>query len=102
MNGTRAAGIGLSREKRAPYRTNAGKTKLTVLKVKGALKGVQLEASAPELDEREAGLRENYSPDFVHWRKMFQAIVALVSSRELATEMRIEFCGVEEQEGKGR
>ena len=70
MNRTRPAGITLCREKRAPHSTNAGKAKLPVLNVKRALKGVQLQSSAPELDERQARLRENHSPNLVHWRKM--------------------------------
>src|ERR1700757_3459374 len=103
MNRTRPAGISLSREQRGPNRTNAGKAKLPVLNVKRALKGVQLQASAPELDDRQAGLRENHSPNLVHWRKMLQAVVARVSSRELATEMGIGFRWVlEQQDRKGR
>src|SRR5258708_40349803 len=103
MERTRPAGVTLSWDKRAAHTANADKTKLHALNVKRALKGVQLQPSAPESEERQARLREDQSLDLVHWRKMIQAVVTLVRSREQETEMGIGFCGVlEQQEGSNR
>src|ERR1700730_13121959 len=103
MERTRPGGITLSRDKRAPHTAIADKAKLHALNVKRALKGVQLQPSAPESEEGQARLRENQSLNLVHWRKMVQAIVALVSSREQETEMGIGLCEVAgQQEGSSR
>jgi hypothetical protein len=54
-----------------------------------ALKGVQLEPSAPELEERQAGLRESQSLNLVHWRQMFQA----GSRLEALANFRLKWAG---------
>src|ERR1700720_3164309 len=102
MDRTQPAGIILSRQTRGPH-TIAGRAKLPVLNVKRALKGVQLQTSAPELDERQARLRENQSPNLLHWRKMVQAVVTRVSCGERETKMGIGFFGaLGQQQGNGR
>ena len=87
MDRTRPAWIILPREIRAAHTAIAERTELHVLKVKGALKGIQLEPSAPEFDEHHARLGESQSLNPVHLRKMLQAVVMLVNSRERETEM---------------
>jgi len=87
MDRTPPAGITLSREIRAPHTVIPERAKLHALKVKRALKGIQLEPSAPELSERHARLRENQRLNLIHLREMLQVIVTLVSSREQEIEM---------------
>lgn len=70
MDRTPPAGIILSREIRAPYTVISERAKLHALKVKRALKGIQLEPSAPELSERQARLGESQRLDLVQLRKM--------------------------------
>ena len=97
MDRMRPAWITLTRETRFPHTANAERH---VLQVKRALKGIQLQASTPQADERQAGLAENQSPDIVHWRKMFEAVVPGVGPRGQETQMGIEFSGLlGEQEG---
>jgi len=98
MNRTQSAGITLARQPRGVHTA-----KLPVLNAKRALKGVQLQASAPELEERQARLRENQSSNLVQRRKMVQAVVALINTRERDTEMGIGFFeALGQEEGKGR
>jgi hypothetical protein len=59
----------------------ADRTRLHNLNMIRALKGVQLQTSAPKLDERQARLREKKSLKMFQLRKAFQAVVAFVSSR---------------------
>lgn len=99
MDRTQPARITLCQETRAAHTERA---ELRVLDVKGALKGVQLQASTPQADERQARLRENQSADVVHWRKMFEAVVPGVRSRGQETQVGIGFSGLlGEQEGSG-
>jgi hypothetical protein len=58
----------------------AHKTRLHSLNMIRALKGVQLQTSAPKLDERQARLREKKSLKMFQLRKAFQAVIAFVSS----------------------
>src|SRR5258708_2049792 len=103
MDRTQPVGITLSRETRAPHTAIAGRAKLPGLNVERALKGGQLQASTPELDERQARLRENQSLNLVHWRKMLPAVVTRVSCSEPETEIGIGFFGILGQaEGNGR
>lgn len=73
---TRTAWIALSLETDQAHRT-----KLHILNMIRALKSVQLQTSAPKLDERQARLREKKSFKMFQLRKAFQAVVAFVSSR---------------------
>ena len=67
MNRTRAAGESLSGKKRVAHTTTANKAKLSVLNAQRALKGVELQATALELDYGQARLRKNHGLDLVHW-----------------------------------
>jgi hypothetical protein len=73
---TRTAWIALSRGTHQAHRT-----RLHILNMIRALKNVQLQTSAPKLDERQARLREKESLKMFQLRKAFQAVVAFVSSR---------------------
>jgi hypothetical protein len=53
-----------------------------VLNVKRVLKGVNLQPSAPELDERKARLCEKQSLNLFHLGQTLQAVVTFISSRE--------------------
>jgi hypothetical protein len=98
---TRPAGITLSGETQAP--PIAGDAKLHVLDVRRALKGVQLQASAPQSYQRKARLRENQSLDLVHWRQVFHGVVMVVSPREQEIVVGIGFsCLLRLREGGGR
>ena len=102
MDRTQPARITLCQETRAAHTTNAESAELRVLEVKRALKGVQLQTSTPQADERQARLGENQSADVVHGRKMFEAVVPGVSSRGQETQVGIGFSGLlGEQEGSG-
>ena len=59
--------------------------KLYVLNAQRTLKGVQLELSVPELDERQAHLRKNQSLNLYYRRKTLQPEVTLDGSREAQT-----------------
>jgi hypothetical protein len=87
---TRTAWIALSLETDQAHRT-----RLHNLNMIRALKGVQLQTSAPKLDERQARLCEKKSPKMFQLREAFQAVVTLVSSRKLKTETRRGFSGVQ-------
>jgi hypothetical protein len=103
MDRTRPAQITLPRWTKALPTAIFQRTKLHVLNVKRALKRLQLQPSAPELDERQTGPRENQSLNLFHRRKALQ--VTLVSSREQQTEMSRGFLGAlrpQEQSGRKR
>jgi len=75
----------------------AYRTRLHILNMKRALKGVQLQSSAPKLDQRQARLREKKCLKLFQLRKAFQAVVTFVSSRGQQTETRWGFSGVQVQ-----
>ena len=81
------AGITLSGETRAAHTAIIERTKIRTRDASRALKSVQMQPSAPELNERQARARESQGLNLVQGRKMLQVIVALVSSREHDTEM---------------
>jgi hypothetical protein len=87
---TRAAWIALS-----PRTHQAYGTRLHILNMIRTLEGVQLQTSAPKLDERQTRLREKKSLKMFQLRKAFQAVVAFVSSRKLETESRWRFSGIQ-------
>lgn len=89
---TRTSRIALSRGTHQPHRT-----RLHVLNMKRALKGVQLQSSAPKLDQRQTRLRVKKSLKLLQLRKAFQAVVAFGSSPEHQTETRRRFSGVQVQ-----
>jgi hypothetical protein len=76
------------------------RAKLQVLKVKRALKGVQLEPAASELDKRQARLREGQGLSLVDWRKVFETVTMVASPREHESEMEMGALG--QQEGSAR
>ena len=72
---------------RAAHSGISERAKLHALKVKRVLKGIQLEPSAQEFDERHTRLGESQSLNLVHVRKMLQGGVALVNSCEREIEL---------------
>lgn len=86
---TRTSWIVLSRKT-----DQAHSTRLHVLNMKRALKGVQLQTSAPKLDQRHACLRELQSLNLFRLRETFQAVAYFVTSHEQETETRRGSSGV--------
>jgi len=104
MDRTRPSRIILSLRTKVQQTASGGRTKLHVLHVKRALKGVQLQPSAPELQEWQHRLGEKQSLNLAHRRQALQtlqALVTLVSPYEQVTERGSGFSGVlGQQEGR--
>jgi hypothetical protein len=65
-----------------------------VLNGERVLKGVQVQPSAPQLGDGQAGLREKQCPNFFGPGRGLQAMIAFITSRELPSEMGRRFSGV--------
>ena len=75
-------------------RTRTGGKELQGLNAQCALKGAELQASAPGLRERNARSREKHGPELIHREKLRHALARFIRSREHLKKRGRGLCGI--------